>query len=160
MVWGVTLDVCQALGLFWMLRYYYSGVASWAWFYPHLYAPLLTDLVQCFQRPHLHTELADSLSVGSPFSPLAQLMAVCLSLTHPHTHTLVVMACAVSMWVIGVTSVECLCAAGSVRPSHDRGIVAAQEAVPSQLRAGYGGQYSSSSPHLSSRHHSRDSTCV
>jgi 5'-3' exonuclease len=32
-------------GLHWNLSYYHCGCASWSWFYPHLYGPLSTDMV-------------------------------------------------------------------------------------------------------------------
>ena len=38
--------VCQEymLGLSWIMHYYCKGCASWNWFYPEHYAPLLRDL--------------------------------------------------------------------------------------------------------------------
>ena len=31
-------------GLHWVLNYYHHGCRSWDWYFPHLYAPLGTDL--------------------------------------------------------------------------------------------------------------------
>ena len=59
------------LGLFWCVQYYHRGVASWDWYYPHLYAPLASDLVDL---PELPLEFP---TTGSrPFTPLMQLMSV------------------------------------------------------------------------------------
>ncbi|CAF2104568.1 unnamed protein product [Rotaria magnacalcarata] len=51
----------------WILKYYYQGCPSWSWFYPHHYAPYLSDLDNfkhwqfTFQR-------------GTPFKPFEQLL--------------------------------------------------------------------------------------
>lgn len=34
-------------GLYWVLKYYHVGVdagGSWSWYFPHLYAPLASDM--------------------------------------------------------------------------------------------------------------------
>ena len=60
---------CYMAGLHWVLEYYYRGVASWDWFYPYYFAPLVSELT--------------GLSVGRvhfrpsrPFLPFQQLLGV------------------------------------------------------------------------------------
>jgi len=59
------------LGLFWCVQYYHRGVTSWDWFYPHLYAPLASDLVDLADL-----DLEFPSTDSAPFPPLMQLMSV------------------------------------------------------------------------------------
>jgi 5'-3' exonuclease len=56
-------------GLTWVLTYYHHGCGSWNWFYPHLYAPLASDLRNLSTYEIRYAE-------GRPFTPLLQLLAV------------------------------------------------------------------------------------
>ena len=54
---------------------YHRGVASWTWYYPHHYAPMVSDM----------TDVASvdvALEYGEPFLPFEQLLAVLPSASH------------------------------------------------------------------------------
>ncbi|KAK7867257.1 hypothetical protein R5R35_000245 [Gryllus longicercus] len=53
----------------WNLNYYYNGVCSWSWFYPHHYAPYISDVKN-------FSELKLEFDMGKPFLPFQQLLAV------------------------------------------------------------------------------------
>ncbi|KAI0833606.1 exonuclease II [Trametes gibbosa] len=56
-------------GLQWVMFYYYSGVASWSWFYNYHYAPRISDLRGVDQ-------MSFNFDLGKPFHPFEQLMGV------------------------------------------------------------------------------------
>ncbi|XP_015607830.1 5'-3' exoribonuclease 1 isoform X2 [Cephus cinctus] len=53
----------------WNLHYYYDGCCSWSWYYPHHYAPYISD-IKDFKDLKLEFDL------GTPFKPFEQLLAV------------------------------------------------------------------------------------
>ena len=58
-------------GLAWVLKYYYNGCRSWAWFYPYHYAPLATDLCE-----HNAFDGLSDFPPSEPFLPFEQLLSV------------------------------------------------------------------------------------
>jgi len=53
----------------WILKYYYQGCPSWSWYYPHHYAPYLSDL-----KDFKHLQFP--FQRGTPFKPFEQLLGV------------------------------------------------------------------------------------
>ena len=60
---------CYVRAIQWNLHYYYNGCVSWSWFYPHHFAPWITDI-----RGFTKMEMGFTLS--EPFKPFEQLLAV------------------------------------------------------------------------------------
>ncbi|CAI8616211.1 unnamed protein product [Vicia faba] len=56
-------------GLLWVLEYYFSGVASWTWFYPFYYSPFASDFKGMDQ-------VRVNFEKGVPFLPFDQLLSV------------------------------------------------------------------------------------
>jgi len=71
-------------GLHWNLNYYHNGCCSWAWFFPHLYGPLSTDMVNLHEfYGDEDSDIKDNngfrdfpFEKTEPFPPLAQLLSV------------------------------------------------------------------------------------
>mmetsp|Transcript_47760 Transcript_47760/g.103964 ORF Transcript_47760/g.103964 Transcript_47760/m.103964 type:complete len:1448 (+) Transcript_47760:48-4391(+) len=61
-------------GLHWVMFYYFRGPdeASWSWYYPYYFAPMVADLLHYDKLPSPGIRL----DIGKPFEPFQQLMAV------------------------------------------------------------------------------------
>lgn len=60
---------CYIRALQWTLSYYYHGVQSWSWYYPHHYAPYISDIAN-------FANLKIKFDLSAPFLPFQQLMSV------------------------------------------------------------------------------------
>lgn len=67
-------------GLHWNLNYYHNGCCAWDWYFPHLYSPLCTDIVNLdeFYEDEGDEEgfKAFPFELGTPFPSLGQLLSV------------------------------------------------------------------------------------
>lgn len=66
-------------GLHWNLNYYHNGCQSWNWFFPYLYSPLATDMVnlaEFYDNPDEEGFCTFEFEKGEPFPSLAQLLSV------------------------------------------------------------------------------------
>ena len=74
-------------GLQWVMHYYYSGVASWSWFYNYHYAPRISGMTFIVTSPYCDTskpfadlkgidKMSFHFDLGKPFRPFEQLMGV------------------------------------------------------------------------------------
>jgi len=66
-------------GLHWVLHYYHKGCGAWNWYFPHLYAPLVTDMVNLeeFYPDDANEEFQSfAFHMGDPFPSLGQLLSV------------------------------------------------------------------------------------
>lgn len=80
----IVADYCA--GLRFVLAYYYAGVPSWTFYYPHHFAPLVSDLCTQSEGGGLRETLGEfvvaesaahaAFEPGEPFLPLHQLLAV------------------------------------------------------------------------------------
>ena len=59
-------------GLCWVMKYYYSGVPSWKWYFPFHYAPFASDLrnIERFESD------VEKMELAAPFTPVEQLLSV------------------------------------------------------------------------------------
>lgn len=58
-------------GMVWVLNYYVNGMPDWLWYFPHLYAPFLSDMVH-----HLDDYKTCQFPPTHPIDPFLQLLVV------------------------------------------------------------------------------------
>ena len=65
-------------GLHWVLNYYHNGCPAWDWYFPHLYSPLSTDIVNLdeFYDDSGEEFKTFPFEMGTPVPSLAQLLSV------------------------------------------------------------------------------------
>ena len=68
-------------GMQFVLSYYAHGMPDWTWFYPYLYAPFATDMIQHWDGSTQRTAPLFRFDQNEPVPPFLQLFLVL-----PHTH--------------------------------------------------------------------------
>lgn len=63
-------------GLFWSLQYYMSGCWSTMWYYPHLSAPLFSNVLYYLQQPRVNINRLVLRDTRWHYKPVAQLLTV------------------------------------------------------------------------------------
>jgi 5'-3' exonuclease len=66
-------------GLHWVMNYYHNGCQSWSWYFPYLYAPLATDMVnlrEFYSNADDEGFCSFEFEKGEPIPSLAQLLSV------------------------------------------------------------------------------------
>jgi len=70
----ICLDYVRALQ--WVVNYYYQGVCSWGFYFPHHYAPLVSDMQYIDETNQGDVDHITKFDLGAPFKPFEQLLAV------------------------------------------------------------------------------------
>lgn len=70
----ICLDYVRALQ--WVVNYYYQGVCSWGYYFPHHYAPLVSDMQYIDETNQGDLDHITKFELGTPFKPFEQLLAV------------------------------------------------------------------------------------
>lgn len=63
-------------GLFWSLQYYMYGCWSTVWYYPHLSAPLFSNILYYVQQPRVNMNRLVKRDTRWQYTPVAQLLTV------------------------------------------------------------------------------------
>ena len=63
-------------GLFWSLQYYMYGCWSTMWYYPHLSAPLFSNMLYYLQQPRVNINRLVARDTRWHYTPVAQLLTV------------------------------------------------------------------------------------
>ena len=63
-------------GLKFVYEYYFKNLASWSWYYPHYFAPLLTDIQYYLGQLIAQGQSLASFQLDQPFEPFKQLLCI------------------------------------------------------------------------------------
>jgi 5'-3' exonuclease len=63
-------------GLKFVFEYYFNNLASWSWYYPYYFAPLLTDIQYYIGNLIAQGQSLTAFEKGEPFEPFKQLLCI------------------------------------------------------------------------------------